>query len=518
MKNIVNKKIVTSVCAIMVMMFMNNCTKLTDNLSTDPVNITDGTQVPVPQYISGVETSLIGVYEGDVTRGVCMWSQYFDGEDRQYTGLGNYVTSGQDYDNEWVTIYTAIFNNTKIIKQKSRAVNNNTAVGLAQVIEGMCIGLAADLWGDVPYSQIAQYPKITTPKFDTQASVYAAAQVLLDSAINNLALNGSIGKEDFFFQGSVAKWTAVAHTVKARLYLHTRDYANAIVQANPATPAPLGGGISSAAGNMMAPHGSAYGQTFNLYYSFLTYDRPGYMAANSAYAPTLLDPTSPNYRGNAKTNENGRLNYYYAPFAYWGGLNTGATYDPNVLVDFDWGTPTILNGFFGATTSFPIATFQENQLILAEAYMKQATPDPGNALVALNSLRAYYNTGAQYGTSTGYVTDADLGQGLPATNPYQPYSAVDFNAGGMENLDSIDPNTALLREILEERYVTLIAQIEGFNDERRTGNFLNLPIQPGKPSYPQRCLYSQIEVNTNPNVPTTGVGLFDKVASFSTAY
>ena len=88
----------------------------------------------------------------------------------------------------------------------------------------------------------------------------------------------------------------------------------------------------------------------------------------------------------------------------------------------------------------------------------------------------------------------------------------------MENLDNIDPNTALLREILEERYVTFIAQIEGFNDERRTGNFLKLPTAPGKPNYPERSLYSQIEVNTNPNVPSTGVGLFDKVAAFSTAY
>jgi len=386
------------------------------------------------------------------------------------------------------------------------------------VMEAMAIGTAADLWGDVPYTEIAKYPRIATPKFDSQASVYAAAQVLLDSAIANITLGGNVADEDFFYGGSDVLWKAAAHTVKARLYLHTRDYANAITQAAQ--------GIASAGDNMMAPHGDAYGQTFNLYYSFLTYDRPGYMAANSAYAPTLLDINSPSYRGNSKTIENGRLNYYYAPINTFGGLNTGATYDPNVLVDFDWGNPSAWNGFFGATTSFPILTFQENQLILAEAYMKQATPDPTNALGALNSLRQYYAAGGPFAKTVYYtgtpnwrisssltISGADVSGVL-----YDDYALADFAPGGIDNNGTDDQNTALLREILEERYVTLIGQIEGFNDERRTHNFLGIPTAPGKPNYPERCLYSQIEVNTNPNVPSTGVGLFDKVPSFKTPY
>jgi hypothetical protein len=372
------------------------------------------------------------------------------------------------------------------------------------VMEAMVLGLAADLWGDVPYTEKAQYPTIATPKFDPQASVYASVQVLLDSAIANLSANtGSVSAEDFFYKGSRVKWKEAAHTVKARFYLHTREYANAIAAAT--------AGISTAANNMMAPHGAAYGQTFNLYYSFLTYDRPGYMAANTAYAPTLLDPSDPNYRGNAKTNEKGRLNYYYAPFDFWGGLNTGAKYDPNVLVDFDWPVDPTFNGFFGATTSFPIVTFEENQLILAESYSK--TGDDPSALAALNGLRAYYRTGAQFGTSTAYVDDPDVG-GIK----YDDYVPADFAPGGMENPDNVTASKALLREILQERYVTLIGQLEGFNDLRRTNNFLNIPLPAGKTDFPKRFLYSQIEVNTNPNVPKDNVGLYDPVPAFKTPY
>jgi len=234
------------------------------------------------------------------------------------------------------------------------------------------------------------------------------------------------------------------------------------------------------------------------------------MGANS-FAPRLLDAAQPGNRNNAKTNEAARLNYIYYP---GGGLNFTAgsiPYEPNVLVDFDWGNPTNQNGFFGATTSFPIVTFQENQLILAESYMKQASPDPTSALAALNTLRAYYATGAH--VNSGY---------LPLGYNYAPYVLADFNTGGIDNNGTDDQNTALLREILEERYVTLIGQIEGWNDMRRTGNFINITLPAGKTAYPQRGLYSQIEQNTNPNcaklVADPSYSLFEKTTAFSSAY
>jgi len=501
MKNIFIKSSSAGLLAIALVMLTSNCTNLTNGLSTDPVNVTDPSVIDQSKYMTGAQVILIGIFEGDQARQTGMWAGYFDGEDRQYAGLQNYVTSGQDYDVEWVAIYTSLFKNTQLLKQNARPTKNFVAIGVAQVMEAMSIGLAADIWGDVPYSQITQYPVITAPKFDTQTSVYTAAQALLDSAITNLGLTGSAAG-DFMLGGSAAAWTSVAHTVKARLFLHTRDYANAITQAST--------GISNVSGNVMATHGSAYLQTFNLYYSFCTYDRSGYMAANS-YAPRLLDKSQPGSRNNGKTDETARLNYIYLPGSGYNFPPAPNTYEPNILCDFDWGNPTNQNGFFGGSTSFPIATFQENTLILAEAYMKQANPDPASALATLNTLRAYYATGAHI--DAGY---------LPLGYNYAPYVYGDFAAGGMENADNIDQNQALLREILEERYVTLIGQIEGWNDMRRTGNFLNLPLAAGKPDYPRRGLYSQIEANTNPNcaalIATGKVGLYDPVTSFTSSY
>ncbi len=91
--------------------------------------------------------------------------------------------AGRDFNTEWGTIYSGVLANDAIIRAKAKAANNPRAWALAQVMDAMALGLAADLWGDVPYVEALQYPKIAKPKFDAQASVYATVQSLLDSAI-----------------------------------------------------------------------------------------------------------------------------------------------------------------------------------------------------------------------------------------------------------------------------------------------------------------------------------------------
>jgi hypothetical protein len=138
-------------------------------------------------------------------------------------------------------------------------------------------------------------------------------------------------------------------------------------------------------------------------------------------------------------------------------------------------------------------------LILAEAGLRSADFDTG--LGHLNEFRAFMAAG-------GYLRNAN-----PADILYDPYDAADFNAGGMENPDNIGANDALLREILEERYVTFFGQIEGFNDTRRTNNesVVRVPVQPNTGSeLPQRFIYPQSEIDRNSNTPDPIPGLFDK--------
>ncbi len=508
--------------AVMLLAALNGCENLTDGYSTDPVEITDPSVIETAKILNGAQINLIGAYEGDISRLTGMWSGEFSGEDRQYVGLSNYAVAGRDFNTEWATIY-AVFSNDMIVKARTKDGKNPRMLGISQVMDAMAIGLAADLWGDVPYKEAGQFPRISQPGYDAQADVYASVQSLLDSAIQNLAtpvvaaLNP--GDADSFFGGDGAAWTRVANTLKARFYLHTKDYVRAIAYSDPAVA------INSADGNMIAPHGSAYLQNFNLYYSFTTYDRPGYMAAN-AYAPALLDASKPGNRNNDKTNEEARLWYYYLPGG--GGNFTSADYEPNVNSG-DFSNANAANtGFFGADSPFPMVTYEENLLIRAEAFAK--TGAPADALDALNELRAYLATGANL--RPGYLPSPD-GSGfsdfwgildenedpISLGLQYDPYDITDFDIGGIANTEGLAPDDALLHEILEEKYISLAGQLEVFNDIRRTKNILDLPLKNNATKFPQRLLYPQDEVNANTaNVPTANVGLLDETTVNKTAY
>jgi len=203
------------------------------------------------------------------------------------------------------------------------------------------------------------------------------------------------------------------------------------------------------------------------------------MDAAGAYAVGLLNAANSNYRGNTKTIEKARYNYLYS----------SAT-NPNYTA----------NGFFYLSVSFPMASYAENLLTLAEADFRANGLNAG--LTRLNAYRTYMAAG-------GYIGSAYLTAG---SYKYDPYVATDFNAGGIENLSgALAPDRALLREIMEERYVSFIGQVEGYNDTRRIfkETDIRVPVPPNAGTqFPQRFLYPQTEIDLNKSSPNPIPGLF----------
>lgn len=451
--------------------------------------------------VNAAEVSIIGFAEGDLARVAGIFTDQFTGVDRQYVSLNSYISTALDYDNQWGNIYAGGLKSLRIAREKAEAINNKRVTGMTKILEGYLMGMTAALWGDVPYSEAVNIEEFPNPTYDTQEEVYTAVLALLEDAIEDI--NTAPEGVDFdgdFFGGDDAVWIERAYTLIAKYNLHLGNYAEA------AAAAQLG--ISTPDHDIVAEHGMSYLQDFNMYYSFLTYDRPGYMSADFALAPNLLYPGSDDYRGNAKTDETGRFYWFY----YDDALNTGVEqFDINVLTDEDgWGNGVEYDGFFAANGSFPILTYNENQLILAEALLRSG--DPNGALDELNEWRAVLNTG--YRIPVGWV-----GEGLH----YDPYVLTDFAPGGIENADGIPQNDALYREIIEEKYVSLVGQLEVFNDMRRSGfgsfsgmqNWEVVGVTPNTGStIPQRFLIPQVERNANPGAPTDLPGLFDKTAIF----
>jgi len=149
----------------------------------------------------------------------------------------------------------------------------------------------------------------------------------------------------------------------------------------------------------------------------------------------------------------------------------------------------------------PMVTYFENQLIKAEA----AARTGGDGLGHLNDYRAWLAAGgrlnAAFNDSAGILYDA--------------YVSADFASGGMENSDGVSTETALLREIIEERYVSGFGTYMPFNDHRRlrgdseTDLIVPFPLNPGGSAHVERIPYAQDELTSNSNM-TEDPGLYAK--------
>ncbi len=446
-----------------------SCSKMVEGINVDPNNPLDA---DANSMLTSIMVGNMNLQEGDMARFAGMWSGHFRGYTQQYQSYHQYTVIARNFDDAWRRIYSGDYKNIKVLKGKALAVNNRRLLGVAQVIEANLMGTATALWGDIPYSQ-ASDENISNPAFDSQSSVYATLQILLDSAIVNLNSSAFIdfAAQDIHFAGVMSKWVQTANSLKARYYLHTRDYTKALASAQ--------NGINTQANNFLAPHYATNRGAFNLYFQFLSLDRPNWIDATGMYGVNLINPTATNYRGNTKTVERSRWSYLY-----------------NSATNLNF----TVNGFFGQNTFFPMASYAENLLIMAEADTRINGFNAG--LARLNTYRAYMNTGANINTT--YL--------IPGNFRYDPYLTADFIAGGMENskTPTLAQDRALLREIMEERYVTFIGQIEGFTDLRRT--FKENDIRVAVPlnfgtQFPQRFIYPQVEIDVNSSMtkslPTT---------------
>jgi len=337
-------------------------------------------------------------------------------------------------------------------------------VGIAKVLEAHAVGTLAILMGDVPYSEVVS--EVEDPVFDSQVSVLDALTSLLDDAISDLgSTSGRPEDYDIYYNGDKDKWLAAAYTLKARYALIQSDYTSALTAANM--------GISSSADDMnFIPRGEAEiseGDK-NLFNAILSGSRTGDIGNNGSYLLELLNDSTANYRGNDKTNETARHNYYKID-------ETSGEGNLGVIERFE---------------PMPMVTYFENQMIKAEAAAR--TTGFSSGLSHLNDYRAWLTSGGRLNAT---FNDS-------ASILYEAYVDADFASGGMENPDGISAETALLREIIQERYVSGFGTYMPFNDHRRLRGDGETDLIPPFPlnttaatDHVERIPYAQDELSSN---------------------
>jgi hypothetical protein len=354
------------------------------------------------QQFVGFQAFTFYTMTGDLNRLISLWMQQMAGTGRQWAGFDKYQVTENDFT---LASFYAQGGLVDIRGVQAKVEEDKLYLGIAQTWEALMMDLAADTWGDIPYSE-AVSADVLRPTLDKQVDVHNALLALVDQGITNITAGGTgPAGADLVYGGDATKWAQAAHTLKARMYLHLAEldpsnYAKALTETN--------SGLSAATNDFTTYQSSTTGEA-NHWYQFRI-QRGTDISAGKFLVDLMKQRSDP------------RLTAYFSPGANAAGQIVGAT--PGQ--EFDGGQAW-LSGVRGSPDfRQPVLTFAENQLIRAEAQHRT-----GAQPAALATLNAYRGSA-----------------GLPAKS-------------GLTG-------APLLAAIMEEKYVALFQSTEVWNDYRRT--------------------------------------------------
>ena len=157
----------------------------------------------------------------------------FEGLDAQQIDYMLYTISTNAMDNYWNTgLYSGALRSCSAIIDKADADGEATFYsGVAKILMANQYGIATSMFGDMPQSEALLGLEVPRPVYDSQESVYAFVQSMLDEGIADLGTATGYAGGDLVFDGDAAAWIATAQALKARFYMHTSnrtgDYSNA---------------------------------------------------------------------------------------------------------------------------------------------------------------------------------------------------------------------------------------------------------------------------------------------------
>ena len=201
----------------LLLLVVSSC-EITDlDINTDPNNASEASLnlLLTSSQFEGVNTFAGGLNNTTMGfQGINTSSDDFNFTNASWNGTWNFLYSGPLKDLE------------EIISGADPEVNPNY-LGIAQIMKAYYFTTMVDLWGDVPYSEAFNgnaEETITEPVYDSGASIYADAFLLIDQGITNLAKSQGVSvKGDIIYGGNLTRWRKAAKSLKLKLLINTRN-------------------------------------------------------------------------------------------------------------------------------------------------------------------------------------------------------------------------------------------------------------------------------------------------------
>ncbi len=459
------KKIIFVFCFLSLVIF-TGCKKYFD--VNDSPN--DPQKVTVDLMLPAIQTSMFLDQNGHLARLTSMLIQHSAGTDRQYQAYDlTYNITESEIDNEWNNLYAHTLMNATIMINDAEQGGNPWYAGIGRIIKAMSLGLATDLWGDIPNSQAFKGTDNLTPEYDSQQQVYQDIQKLLSDAIKNLnepANKNRLkpGSNDLIYGGDITKWKILAYMLKAR-------YANNLSKRNPSGSASEALQYVQKAKNLGASNDANMYAVFgtdatnnNLWYQFIS-DRDGYISMSKFFIDMLKNYNDPRLPLYVEPNDSGE---YYG--AEPGGLNVN-----------DAGFSIInMTTFAGPDSKLPMFSYAELLFIEAEAQKRL-----GNEVQAAQAYDAAITASMQqFGVTPGEIT-------------------------AYLNTHGSNGNPVTLEQIMTQKYIALFTNVQAYTDWRRT-DFPALTPTGNNPKIPRRLPTAQSERIFNPKARVNN-NIYDRV-------
>lgn len=135
----------------------------------------------------------------------------------------NEAYSSTTFDGIWTNAYADLIPDLNAVISTANEGGLTIHSGSAKIMKAYVLMTLVDLFGDVPYSESGQGTDIIAPNADDGASIYAAAEALLDEAVAELTGSTAAAPAfDGYYGGNADSWAKLANSMKIKLYLSSR--------------------------------------------------------------------------------------------------------------------------------------------------------------------------------------------------------------------------------------------------------------------------------------------------------